>query len=158
MMNYQDLKDKLRRHYFDLQIQKLYTDTYYTQLQDRMKRIVAHSIPKLKIVNGVVEQGVSEGIEMIRQMVDEYIYYNYPILHKEKTKLKHDIFEYTYIDLPEQLSLKQIDTRLTLFKDYLKYRIDCLFNQSIWGKKEPLEYDEWLYMKGYEQLIEVIWN
>lgn len=154
-MNYQDLKDKLRRHYFELQKEKLANDPYYKKLRMNLVRSMEYSVgPVIKISheNGI-EYETPETVKWCSAQIEDYVTNFYPILSQteERTTLLNP-WNYSFIKTPDRLDFDKIDARLTLFPKYLKYKLDHFFDWNI------MTYDEWLYMKGYEQLIEVIWS
>lgn len=158
-MNIQDLKDKLRRHYFELEKEKLQSDPYYLEMLKMATLSMAYSIPAMRFENGVVSQEVPKTFELIKEQIEDYIKHRYPYLHgKADHPLTIHPYDNAFVITPERLTLDKIDARLTLFATYLKYRLNCLFDSHGWIYDSPLEYDEWLYMKGYEQLVEIIWN
>lgn len=98
-------------------------------------------------------------------MIDDYIKHRYPYLHgKADNPLTFHPYDNAFVITPERLTLDKIDARLTLFARYLKERFNKIHTiwdgkkLSWWYEESVLTYDEWLYMKGCEQLVEVIWN
>lgn len=160
-MNHQDLKDKLRRHYFELQKEKLANDQTFIQLQDMLIKTMDRAVGPIFIIkSGKVEWEPPKGVKTLNRLMDTHIEENYPVLSQYKNQMaqRPPVYENSFVITPDRLTFDKIDARLTLFKTYLTYKLNCLFDSHGWVYDSPLEYDEWLYMKGYEQLIEVIWN
>lgn len=174
----QQIKDKLKSQYLHQQRVKLESDPYYQALVEKCMTALKYTVPVITIKYGVMSQEVPETYDWAKAQLDEYVKTMYPHLSNRKVGLieyvkyaglgpwnRADIVE------PDSLSLDSIDRRLTMFKEYLKYRIEN-YNTTVWflrlcesknllwywPSETVLEFDEWLYLENHDNLVKIHWH
>lgn len=179
-----EIRNKLHSQYIQGQKRKLESDPYYISLRDKLVTILTYTVPVVTITNGFVSQEMPENYDWVKREMDEYVKYMYPNLMMNEEKEWHPNQEYlypkerfmkpwdiAYIGEPRQLNLNQIDGRLSLFSEYLEYRLNNYIlmpfmqmqNFKLHGfmyvsEDGLLTFDEWLYLENYDQLVNIVWN
>lgn len=157
-----DLHRKLQSQFIQKAQIKLNNDPYYTMLRQSMYNIAATSVgTRVTVVNGQPQFDEDVNVKAIGHQIQEYIQDKYPILFANNQPQKRQPYENVYIDTAERLDLKQIDGRLTLFKEWLQYKLDNthVFNHGWPGvHHDYLTFDEWLYVNNFDVLVSIEWD
>lgn len=167
-----EITEKLHMQYLQEQKVKLEGDTFYQHLIKKMHTALAYAVPVITIQNGIMTQEVPETFEWAKAELDSYMDLMYPYLKGKPMKFSAWVpWDHAYISAPEALNLDQIDARLNLFKYYLEYRIQsyriiewfldhCKSTGTLnyYPSETVLEFDEWLYVENYRELVNIIWG
>lgn len=164
------LKSKIRNHYIGVERNKLYSDPMYQYFNKMLSKIMIYSAsPKVTIKNNQLEYLPNADIHAIEMHKNAYIMTHYPILYfNGKEATVRQSYDNYFIETPERLSLTEIDKRLTLFKHYLRYKMDNIHltpllhmlefkstGYMFYSHDGILTFDEWLYANDYDRLVTV---
>lgn len=173
-----EIRNKLHSQYIQGQRRKLESDPYYISLRDELVTILTYTVPVVTITNGFVSQEVPDTYDLVQATLDDYVNTMYPCLSSKSVGLiayvKNHGLEPWYtarIAEPTTLPLDMIDLRLRLLNEYLRYRTHnyretvwflryCEAKSLLWywPSETVLEFDEWLYLENYDNLITIVWN
>jgi|GEM_PF-6078880 hypothetical protein len=151
------LNKKLQIQFFEKSKQALDKDAHYLKLKEHLNEIYKYSIPSMTFSNGVLEAIEPQSAIELKNIIDDFIRTKYPQL-KQVPEAQNQAYRYMQPRSPQSLKLNHIDKRLTLFSEYLKYKLSEISIYKGMIFTDALTFDQWLYVKNHDALTQIDWN